>query len=81
MSYYQNHKENYNVKVGGLLYPMDNFKKDDCHSQIWFDNFNTKFIVDGIDLSNLEEPKDDENKFAPIAKREEAFIERIKKLT
>ena len=79
MSYYQN--QNYNVKIGGLLYPIEkSFKenKDICHSQTWFGNLNTKFIVDGIDLSDLKEDK--ENKFAPISKREQKFIEGIKKL-
>ena len=79
MSYYQN--QNYNVKIGGLLYPIEkSFKenKDICHSQTWFGNLNTKFIVDGIDLSDLKEDK--ENKFAQISKREQKFIEGIKKL-
>ena len=81
MSYYQNHPDKYNVKIGGLLYPIEkSFKenKDICHSQTWFGNLNTKFIVDGIDLSDLKEDK--ENKFAPISKREQKFIEGIKKL-
>lgn len=79
MSYYQN--QNYNVKIGGLLYPIEKSFKENkyiCHSPSWFGNLNTKFIVDGIDLSNLEEDK--ENKFAPISKREQKFIEGIKKL-
>ena len=79
MSYYQN--QNYNVKIGGLLYPIEkSFKenKDICHSQTWFGNLNSKFIVDGIDLSDLKE--DNENKFASIVKREQKFIEGIKKL-
>ncbi|MDD2508895.1 MAG: hypothetical protein PHS78_07640 [Aliarcobacter skirrowii] len=79
MSYYQN--QNYNVKIGGLLYPIEkSFKenKDICHSQTWFGNLNTKFIIDGIDLSDLKE--DNENKFAPIVKREQKFIEGIKNL-
>jgi len=80
MSYYQNHSNKYNVKIGGLLYPMDSFEKDICHSQTWFENVNTKFIVDGIDLSDLEEAIDDENKFTPILKREQEFINRINKL-
>lgn len=81
MSYYQN--QNFNVKIGGLLYPIEkSFKenKNICHSQTWFGNLNTKFIVDGIDLSNLEEAKDNENKFAPILKREQKFIKGIKNL-
>lgn len=83
MSYYQNHYNKYNVKIGGLLFPIEkSFKenKNICHSDIWFGNPATKFIVDGIDLSNLEEAKDDENKFAPISKREQKFIQGIKKL-
>lgn len=81
MSYYQNHPDKYNVKIGGLLYPIEkSFKenKDICHSQTWFGNLNTKFIVDGIDLSDLKEDK--ENKFSQLAKREQKFIEGIKNL-
>lgn len=80
MSYYQNHKDKYNVKIGGLLYPMDSFEKNKCHSQTWFGNQNTKFIIDGIDLSNLEEAKEDEGKFASILERERQFIDGIKDL-
>ena len=80
MSYYQNHHEKYNVRMGGLLYPMDSFEKEKCHSETWFGNPKTKFIIDGIDLSNLEEAKDNENKFAPISKREQKFINGIKEL-
>ena len=79
MSYYQN--QNYNVKIGGLLYPIEKSFKENkyiCHSPSWFGNLNSKFIVDGIDLSDLKE--DNENKFAPISKREQKFIEGIKKL-
>ena len=68
-------------KIGGLLYPIEkSFKenKNICHSETWFGNTNTKFIIDGIDLSNLEESN--ENKFAPISKREQKFINGIKKL-
>ncbi|MGJ0339421.1 5-methylcytosine restriction system specificity protein McrC [Aliarcobacter cryaerophilus] len=81
MSYYQNHPDKYNVKIGGLLYPIEKSfieNKYICHSQSWFGNLNTKFIVDGIDLSNLEEDK--ENKFAPILKREQKFIQGIRNL-
>ena len=81
MSYYQN--QNYNLKIGGLLYPIEKSFKENkyiCHSPSWFGNLNTKFIVDGIDLSNLEESKDNENKFSQIVIREKEFINRIKKL-
>jgi 5-methylcytosine-specific restriction endonuclease McrBC regulatory subunit McrC len=79
MSYYQNKK--FNARIGGLLYPIEKSfieNKHICHSETWFGNPNTKFIVDGIDLSNLEE--DNENKFAEISKREQNFINGIKKL-
>lgn len=80
MSYYQN--QNFNVKIGGLLYPIEkSFKenKDICHSQTWFGNTNTKFIIDGIDLSDLKEAEDNENKFSQLSKKEQEFIDRIKK--
>lgn len=79
MSYYQN--QSYNVKVGGLLYPIEKSFKDNksiCHSETWFGNTQTKFIIDGIDLSNLEEPKENENKFSQIARREQKFIEGLR---
>ncbi|MCT7500068.1 McrC family protein [Aliarcobacter cryaerophilus] len=81
MSYYQNQNQNYNVKIGGLLYPIEKSfieNKYICHSETWFGNLNTKFIVDGIDLSDLKE--DNENKFSQIVIREKEFINRIKKL-
>jgi len=86
MSYYQNMKynnKNYNIVAGGLLYPIEkSFKenKNRCYSQTWFGNTNTKFIIDGIDLSNLIGAQDDENKFTPISKREQKFIDGIKEL-
>ena len=79
MSYYQN--QDFNVKIGGLLYPIEKSFKENkyiCHSLSWFGNLNTKFIVDGIDLSDLKEDK--ENKFSQLAKREQKFIEGIKNL-
>lgn len=79
MSYYQN--QDFNVKIGGLLYPIEKSFKENkyiCHSETWFGNLNTKFIVDGIDLSDLKEDK--ENKFSQLAKREQKFIEGIKNL-
>jgi len=79
MSYYQN--QDFNVKIGGLLYPIEKSFKENkyiCHSLSWFGNLNSKFIVDGIDLSDLKE--DNENKFASIVKREQKFIEGIKNL-
>jgi len=74
MSYYQN--QNYNVKVGGLLYPMDSFDKSRCHSENWFGNNSTKFIVDGIDLSSIDE----NSTMRDITKCEDGFIENIRNL-
>ena len=71
MSYYQN--QGRNVIAGGLLYPMNKFSIDRCHSHSWFENLNTKFIVDGIELTNLNEPSIDEIKI-----KENEFISRIK---
>lgn len=78
MSYYQN--QGYKLKAGGLIYPMESFEQIKSHSDNWFGNGNTKFIVDGIELADLKEAMDDEPKFAPIAAREKAFIERIQRL-
>ena len=47
--------------------------KHKCHSNSWFDNGDTKFIVDGIDLSNLKNPTE----MRDIVKFECEFIERI----
>ena len=75
MSYYQN--KNYNVKVGGLLYPIEKkFEESICHSENWFGNHHTKFIVDGIDLSLI----DDNSTIHDIALNEDNFINRIKGL-
>jgi len=74
MSYYQN--QNYNVKVGGLLYPMESFNKEKCHSENWFGNNDTKFIVDGIDLSSMDE----NSTMQYITKCEDGFIENIRNL-
>ncbi|SFV71608.1 hypothetical protein MNB_SV-13-1275 [hydrothermal vent metagenome] len=73
MSYYKN--QGYNVKVGGLLYPMGKkFNQDECYSDSWFNNSETKFIVDGIELSVDKINIDD------IVKSEMTFIDRIKEL-
>ena len=70
MSYYQNQGKK--VIAGGLLYPMDKFSRDRCHSHSWFENLNTKFIVDGIELTNLNGPSIEEIKI-----KENEFISRI----
>ena len=45
-------------------------------------NLNNKLVIaiSSRALFDLEETKDNENKFAPISKREQKFIEGIKKL-
>lgn len=71
MSYYQN--QGYNVKVGGLLYPIEKeFEKSQCHSEQWLGNSDTKFIVDGIDLSKQDLDRD------TLLNAEKNFIERVK---
>ena len=71
MSYYQN--SGYKVTAGGLLYPMEEiYDENKCLSNTWLGNYDTKFVVDGIDLSKLN----DNN----IQKLEKDFIERVRKL-
>lgn len=81
MTYYD--KQGYEVLAGGLLYPIkkefdcrfndenceEDYEKLKAHSDNWFGNSKTKFIVDGIDLS-----KDN------LLESEKNFITRIKKL-
>lgn len=76
MSYYQN--QGYNIKVGGLLYPMEAFEKEKCHSETWFAK-DTYFIVDGIDLSENLKADSDKSKFSKILQKEEEFIAKLKK--
>ncbi len=77
MSYYQNHSNNYNLKVGGLLYPIEKkFDENKCHSEKLFDNNSIKFIIDGIDLSKI----DDNLEMKGIGTFENDFIKRIRKL-
>ena len=71
MSYYQNQGKN--IVAGGLLYPMEKFSRDRCHSYSWLENLNTKFIVDGIELVNLNESSIEEIKI-----KENEFISRVK---
>jgi 5-methylcytosine-specific restriction endonuclease McrBC regulatory subunit McrC len=101
MSYYQN--SGYEVVAGGLLYPMekefdcrfnnekckDNYNKLKAHSNNWFGNDKTKFIVDGIDLSyienNIEKDMDEKEKskirMKNILNAENNFIDRIQKIS
>ena len=76
MSQYQNTGKR--VLVGGLLYPIEGkFQNEleNCHSETWFGNKQTKFIVDGIDLSNLSSSDSDE--WSHLIKQENAFIARV----
>lgn len=81
MNFYNNQPK-YNLIAGGLLYPIEENKYgiSNSHSETWFGQNETKFIVDGIDLSKLEESKYCENIFDPLIKREMMFIERINEL-
>ncbi|NBK99230.1 MAG: hypothetical protein EOM50_14660 [Erysipelotrichia bacterium] len=73
MSYY--HNQGLHVKVGGLLYPMESYDKSRCHNENWFGNSDTKFIVDGIDLSKKEDLTMND-----IVESEKDFIERLREL-
>lgn len=77
MSYYQN--KDFNVKVGGLLYPIEENFEDHrlkCHSESWLGNSNTRFIVDGIDLSQI----DKSTSMKQLVTFEKEFIERLNSL-
>ena len=69
ISYYQN--KNKNVLAGGLLYPIEVFySENECYSDNWLGNYNTKFVVDGIEVNASDN----------ISKSEQSFIKRIQKL-
>jgi len=77
MSYYQNNNENYHVVAGGLLYPMEvMLDRDKCHGNRWFENDETNFIIDGIELSGLS----GSNCIEELKYREQEFINRIRDL-
>jgi len=88
MTYYDQ-QESLEVIAGGLLYPIEkefncrfndeickeDYEKSDTHSDNWFGNNKTQFIVDGIDLSKKNPSMDD------ILESENAFIERIQNIS
>jgi len=98
MSYYNNQPKT-ELIAGGLLYPIEaefdcrfddkidctkDYTKTKAHSDNWFGDNKTKFIVDGIDLSGIENSlenskEDDTNKkrMDNIVDAENAFIKRI----
>ena len=101
MSYYKNHK--YDVIAGGLLYPIkkefdcrfkdpknckEDYKEKKAHFDNWFGDINTKFIVDGIDLSYIErntkgvldEREKEKIRMNNILNAENNFIDRIKQI-
>lgn len=67
-------KKEYHLLKGGLLYPMESFDITSCHSETWFDNSQTKFIVDGIDLSGDLEAEEGEVYFQKIIAKENVFL-------
>lgn len=84
MSYYKN--QEYSVIAGGLLYPLEKeYNKKECFSDNWLGNNKTKFIIDGIELHELEKKeKKKEIQGINIAKKikeqEKAFLQRIEEL-
>jgi len=102
MTYYD--KKGYEIIAGGLLYPIEkefdcrfcdeidckeDYSKFKVHSNDWFGDTKTKFIVDGIDLSyienNIEKDMTEEEKLrirmSNILNAENNFIDRIKKIS
>lgn len=71
MTYYKNN--DYKVIAGWLLYPMKKeFDESTCHSDNWFGDKKTNFIVDGIDLTKSDLIMDG------IVCFENEFLDRIK---
>jgi len=98
MTYYE--KKNYKVISGGLLYPIEaefdcrfddkiDYAKAKAHSDNWFGDNKTKFIVDGIDLSyienkiedNMTEDEKQKIRMDNIINAENNFIDRIQKIS
>ncbi|HEB9305864.1 TPA: hypothetical protein RZK24_000465 [Campylobacter coli] len=76
MGYYQKIGK---VLLGGLLYPMQNFNEEKCHSENSILSDEYQFIVDGIFLKDSQN-SDKEITLEYIIQKEEQFIKRIKKL-
>lgn len=76
MGYYQKIGK---VLLGGLLYPMQNFNEEKCHSENSILSDKYQFIVDGIFLEDSQN-SDKEITLEYIIQKEEQFIKRIKKL-
>ncbi len=80
MSYYKN--EGKKVLAGGLLYPIEGeFNKNEYHSNDWLGNNETKFIIDGIELfelNKIDNEKEETEKMVVLKEGERKVIERIK---
>ncbi len=76
MGYYQKIGK---VLLGGLLYPMQNFNEEKCHSENSILSDEYQFIVDGIFLEDSQN-SDKEITLEYIVQKEEQFIKRIKNL-
>ena len=78
MAYY-NGKQEHNLKLGGLLYPIEaEYKENKAESMIHDKN---QFIVDGIGLSNTpKESGHDEQNIVKIELKENEFIRDAEKL-
>ncbi|EHT9091387.1 hypothetical protein ACHIUN_06750 [Campylobacter coli] len=76
MGYYQKIGK---VLLGGLLYPMQNFNEEKCHSENSILSDEYQFIVDGIFLED-DQNSDKEITLEYIIQKEVQFIKRIKKL-
>ncbi|HEH5491598.1 TPA: hypothetical protein SHD56_001335 [Campylobacter coli] len=76
MGYYQKIGK---VLLGGLLYPMQNFNEEKCHSENSILSDEYQFIVDGIFLEDSQN-SDKEITLEYIIQKEVQFIKRINKL-
>jgi len=77
MNFYHNQKQ-YDLIAGGLLYPIEaEFDKGKCHCKSWLGNNAVQFVVDGIDLHEIDHNDVDEDAMDKIKQSERAFIARI----
>ena len=83
LSYYlsaEEEKHKYNVLAAGLLYPLSGeYIQKNCQSNGALGDNKTLFVIDGIELSELEkENQNDKPSMSNLILKEQMFIERIR---
>jgi len=83
LSYYLSGPNKKNVLAAGLLYPISGgYIQKNCQSSEALGNNSTKFLIDGIELFELEkEVGKTSNPIEVLEKKEKDFIKRIREIT